>query len=53
MSTEDRKKGWQARARAVRAAEERKAALLESRGWVCLPPETAEEIKALAEKAKA
>jgi hypothetical protein len=41
MTNEDRKQGWQARAAAVRRAEERKAALLEERGWVCIPPEKA------------
>ncbi len=51
MSTEDRKKGWQARARAVRLAEGRKAALLEARGWVCVPPEdVTDEIRALANR---
>lgn len=51
MSTEDRKKGWQARARAIRLAEGRKAALLEERGWVCIPPEdVTDEIRALANR---
>jgi hypothetical protein len=47
MTEPDRKKGWQARAAAVRKSEERTAAKLEGRGWACFPPEFAEEARAL------
>lgn len=42
MTEQDQKKGWQARAANRRAAEERKAESLRERGWVCIPPESAE-----------
>lgn len=43
----DRRPGWQARAARRRKSEERSAAALEARGWVCLPPEVAEAGRAL------
>lgn len=45
MTEPDRKKGWQARARVARNAENRKAELLESRGWGCYPPEEMPRIR--------
>lgn len=44
---QDRRPGWQARAARKRKGEERTAATLEGRGWVCLPPEMAEAGRAL------
>lgn len=48
MTEEDRKPGWQARAARRRKSEERTAAELEARGWICLPPEVAERGRAQA-----
>ncbi len=47
--TEDRRQGWQARAANRRRHEARKAAELETRGWVCVPPERAAEARELLE----
>lgn len=47
----DQKKGWQARAAAMRAAEKRKAEHLAERGWVCFPPDVSTEVKELIQDA--